>query len=134
MRGDRKSDRQMTDGIATQLFYFLLCPSHVIEDCGRPPDEGLAQRCRCHAFGPSLEQRGTDFALQFGQAASEARLCSAELTGSRAQTAVLGDGDGTAEMAEFHAGSPWITNHGASDSKLLSQTLTRYLTMIAPAI
>ena len=77
MRGDRKSDRQMADGVAAQLFYFLLGPAHVVEDCRGPPDEGLTQRRRYHAFGASLEQRGADFALQFGQAASEARLRSA---------------------------------------------------------
>src|ERR1700733_12775274 len=104
MRGDRKSDRQMTHGVAAQLFSFLLGPAHVVEDCRGPPDEGLTQRRRYHAFGASLEQWGADFALQFGQAASEARLRSAELTGSRAQAAALGDGHGATEMAEFHAG------------------------------
>src|SRR5580704_13215737 len=103
MRGDRKSDGQMADGVATQLFYFLLCPAHVVEDCCRPPDEGVTQRRCYHAFGASLEQRGSDFALQFRQPAREARLGRAKLTGSRAQTAVLGDGHGTAEMTEFHA-------------------------------
>ena len=41
-----KSDRQMTDGIATQLLYFLLSSSHVVEDCRRSPDEGLTKRRR----------------------------------------------------------------------------------------
>src|ERR1700683_5247403 len=99
MRGDRKSDRQMADSVAAQLFYFLLCPAHVVEDCRCPLDEGLTQRGRSHAFGASLEQRGPYFALQFGRDASEAWLRSSEPTGSRAQAAVLGDRHGTAEMA-----------------------------------
>jgi hypothetical protein len=69
MRGYGESDRHVADSVAAELLDFLLRPAHVVEDCRRARNEGLAEWRGDHAFGASLEQRGADLVLQLGQAA-----------------------------------------------------------------
>jgi hypothetical protein len=81
VRRDRQADRHQAARIVAQLFELVASASHVVENGGRPPDKGLAERRGDHAFRPPFEQRRAKLAFELGDAARQGRLRQAEMAG-----------------------------------------------------